>query len=92
MTKAKWVFIALVAPEIVLWFASDQLIKARGVSKYLREKERSQSGTVAHHKPSRWKRALGVLTCAGARNYWKDVEEECKMSTTVGPDDVCDTA
>ncbi|KAK3988861.1 hypothetical protein QBC44DRAFT_328684 [Cladorrhinum sp. PSN332] len=41
--KARWVFVALIAPEFTLWVAVDQYLKARELSKHLTDKIKSGS-------------------------------------------------
>ncbi|KAK4158965.1 hypothetical protein QBC43DRAFT_305070 [Cladorrhinum sp. PSN259] len=61
MIKMKWVLIALIAPELVVWLAAEQYAKARSVSKWLRLKEWEQFGSVAQQEAGRLSRAFRAM-------------------------------
>ncbi|KAK4160306.1 hypothetical protein QBC43DRAFT_293033, partial [Cladorrhinum sp. PSN259] len=83
--KLKWVFVALVAPEVVLWFAADQYFTARKISQHLRLVEREKYGTVNVHKRGRLMRYLRVLMCRGSEEK-PNHEEAGRGGTVTGSD------
>jgi len=66
LSKCLWGFAALIAPEIVLFFATSQYLEARNLAKTLLELERyqqaAQQGGGEQQQPAKMESATGIIT------------------------------